>query len=165
MNRRKLFQFACIGVTSLGMVLCVPAALQAQDASQPAPDAQAAPQGQQTQHMRGHHRHSPEGQLKHLTKALTLTSDQQQQILPMLQQQDQQMQKLRADTSVKTQDRHQQMRSIMDDTHQKIESTLTDTQKQKFEQMSQKRQHKRHGNMNMQENGNTPAPPPPPSQQ
>lgn len=160
MNRRRLLQFACIGVTSLGMVVCVPATLQAQDAAQQpqtAPDAQGAPQA--PQHMRSHSRHSPEAQLKHLTKELTLTPDEQQQIMPILQQQDQQVQKLRADTSVTPQDRRTQMHSIMDDTHQKIEGTLTDTQKQKFEQMQQKHQGKHHGNM--QQNGNPNGPPPP----
>jgi hypothetical protein len=81
---------------------------------------------------------NPQAQLKRMTKQLNLTADQQQQILPILQDRDKQMSDLRQNSSVSPQDRHSQMRSIGDTTNQKIEAILNDTQKQQYEAMQAK---------------------------
>jgi hypothetical protein len=76
-----------------------------------------------------------EGQLKHLTEALDLTTDQQTQIKPILTARDLQRQQIFADQSLAEADRHTKMKAIQDATRGKIEAVLTDAQKQKFEAM------------------------------
>ncbi len=113
-------------VLSTGVMLA-----QAPDASQQA----NAPQNEMG------HRHAPDPDrmAKHLGKKLGLSSDQVAQIKPILEDQRQQMQGLRADTSLSTQDRRAKAHSIQEDSKNKIEAVLNDTQKQQFEQMMQER--------------------------
>ncbi|HTU51246.1 MAG TPA: hypothetical protein VMF56_11660 [Acidobacteriaceae bacterium] len=167
MNLRKFLNRMSTGVAVLGVALCVPAAMLAQDTA-PAPppqgttDQQSNP-GEQPMH----HRQppSPEHQLRHLTKMLNLTSDQQQQMLPILQDQQKQMESIRNNTALSPQERHQQMRAVMMDTHQKLEALMTDTQKQQFEQaMQQRRDRMRNGGMGPGQREGTPPPPPPDGQ-
>jgi Spy/CpxP family protein refolding chaperone len=82
---------------------------------------------------RGRGQQSPEQQLAKLTQELGLTSDEQEQILPMLQDQQQKMQALQMDGSLSMDDRRTQVQSIRKDTNTQIETVLTDAQKQKFE--------------------------------
>ncbi|MEO6964731.1 MAG: hypothetical protein ABI076_02395 [Acidobacteriaceae bacterium] len=152
-------------IAILGMALCIPAAMLAQDTAPP-PDAQA-PTAQSSNpaghSMKRHRGNSPENQLKRLTKKLNLTPDQQQQILPILQDRDTQMKTMRDDTSLSQQQRREQGRTLMQNTNQKIEAVLNDTQKQQFEQQNQRRrEHMRNHRMAP---GSAPGgtPPPPPS--
>jgi Spy/CpxP family protein refolding chaperone len=138
----------------------------AQDTA-PAPPAQGMagqqsnPNAQPMGRMRHHHPPSPEHQLRHLTKMLNLTSDQQTQMLPILQDQHKRMESLRNDQNLDPQQRRAQMRDAMMETHQKLEALMTATQKQQFEQMmQQRREHMHQGGMG-QGNG-AGAPPPPP---
>lgn len=87
---------------------------------------------------------NPDEQLKHFTKALNLTADQQSQIKPFLESSHQQMMQLHEDQSLSREDRMAKMKGIMDDTHSKIEGVLNDEQKQKFEAMK-----KEHGSGSM----------------
>jgi len=106
---------------------------QAPDSSQApaANSAQAAPAQPGYQH-----RHFDPSQFAaHLGQRLGLSSDQVAQITPVLAARQQQMQTLRADTSLSEQDRHTKAHAIMQDTNSKIEAVLTDPQKQQFEQM------------------------------
>ena len=112
---------------------------QAPDATQ-APDANAP----QAQSQRGnfHRNFDPSQQAAHLGKRLGLSSDQVTQITPILTSRSQQMQSLRADTSLTQQDRRSKARAIMQDSNSKIEALLNDTQKQQYEQMlAQRRSH------------------------
>lgn len=111
---------------------------------------------------------NPERQLKHMTKRLNLTSDQQQQILPILKDRDQQMHALMANSSLSPQDRHTQMQSIGENSKQKLEAVLNDQQKQQFEDMqARQRQRMQEHRQHMQQNGPPPPdgaqPPPPPA--
>ena len=109
---------------------------------------------------RGAHRMRPERQLQHMTKMLNLNSQQQQRILPILQDRDRQMQTLWSNSSLAPQDRHAQMRAIMENSKNKLEAVLSDTQKQQYEEMMAKnRKHRLQHmqQMQMQQNG---APPP-----
>jgi protein CpxP len=112
---------------STGVVLA-----QAPDQAQPSSAAQA------TQGERSHHA-DPDRMAKHLGKKLNLSSDQVAQIKPVLENRAQQMQALRADTTLSAQDRHAKAQDIMQDSKSKIEAVLNDTQKQQFEQMMQER--------------------------
>lgn len=127
--KRTLTSFALAGALALGLST---APVFAQDDAPPPPPSA----GQM-----GGHRHapSPERQLKHLTRALDLTSDQQAQIKPILEEQDQQMKALWQNDSLSRQDRRQQMMQLHRDSKTKIEAVLTDEQKQKYEQMEQQR--------------------------
>ena len=119
--RTQVAILALGGVLTLGMSMAM-----AQDPQSPA-TAPAAPQGG----MHGMHRMDPERQLAHLTKALSLTSAQQ-------------------DQSLAPKDRRTQMRTISEGTENGITAVLTDEQKQKYaamrEQMKE-RMHERRGGM------------------
>ncbi len=160
MNPRQLFTRMSTGVAVLGIALCVPAAMLAQDTA-PAPPPQATTGQQPSQGelpMRHHHPPSPKRQLRHLTKMLNLTQDQQQQMLPILQDQHKRMESLRNDHNLDPQQRRAQMRDAMMETHQKLEALMTATQKQQFEQaMQQRRERMRQG---MGSGSGTPPPPP-----
>ena len=100
----------------------------------------------------GHRGLNPEAQLQHLTKQLDLTTEQQTQIKPILENRDAQMKQLWQDQSVSQQDRHAKMLALHQDSNSKIEAVLNDTQKQKFEQMQTKMHQHMHGD------GEAPAP-------
>jgi Spy/CpxP family protein refolding chaperone len=100
-----------------------------------------APQAAPAQPGNFHHM-DPNQFAAHLGQQLGLSSDQVAQITPFLTARQQQMQALRADTSLTEQDRHTKAHAIMQDTNGKIESVLNDTQKQQFEQiLAQRRAH------------------------
>ncbi len=82
---------------------------------------------------------SPKRQLKHMTKMLNLTPDQQQQILPVLQDQHRKMKGIWKDSSLSPQQRREQMRTVMMNTHQKVGAILTPEQRQQMKQMMQQR--------------------------
>jgi Spy/CpxP family protein refolding chaperone len=123
--RIRFCTLALTGLLTLGMAGSV---ALAQDQTAP------PPQGGQGG---GWHRGGmdPDAQLKHMTKALDLTADQQTQIKPILESTHQQMEALHSDTSLSREDRMTKMRSIHEDSRTKIEAVLNDTQKQKFEAM------------------------------
>jgi protein CpxP len=169
MTRRTYLTRINTGVALLGMVLCVPAAMLAQDTTPPSQDSQATP-GQQAspgeQPMHHHQPPSAERQLQHLTKMLNLTPDQQQKMLPILQDQQKQMGTIQSNTALSSQERHQQMRAATMDTHQKLEANMTDTQKQQFEQaMQQRHDRMKNGGAGAGADDGAGAPPPPPDGQ
>jgi periplasmic protein CpxP/Spy len=110
-----------------------------------APGSNQAPAGQNqvpAQQGNFHRNFDPAQQAVHLGQRLGLSDDQVAQIKPILADRLQQMQNLRANTSLSEQDRHAKVRALMQDTNNKIESVLNDTQKQQFEQMlAQRRSH------------------------
>ncbi|MGC2618440.1 MAG: hypothetical protein WA414_05315 [Acidobacteriaceae bacterium] len=105
-----------------------------------AQDNSAQPQ-QQGQWGGGHHRGgmNPDEQLKHMTKELGLSSDQQSQILPVLQERQQKMQAIREDQSLSHEDRRSKMMALRTDSEGKIQALLTDQQKQKYQAMQERR--------------------------
>lgn len=158
MNRKHLL--CCkAGAAILGIALCVPVGMQAQQTTPPqTPQGVAVPRtnGQTAMPYHAPHRPRPKRQLKHLTRMLNLTPDQQRQILPILRQRDKQMEGLRQKTSLSPQQRHQQMRSLMQDTHQKMEAVMTADQKQQFEQKMQEMHQRMRDRRMPQNDGQTP---------
>jgi Spy/CpxP family protein refolding chaperone len=75
--------------------------------------------------------------LDHLTKSLQLTSDEQDQIKPILQAEFTQMKSIHDDTTLSDDQKHQQMETLHQDTAKQIEAVLTPDQVTKFEQMHQ----------------------------
>jgi Spy/CpxP family protein refolding chaperone len=123
--RKTLCTIALTGLLGLGMTAF------AQDQSTAATTAPP---------MHGHGRMNPDNQLEHLTKALNLSSDQQTQIKPILENQQSQMMQLHQDSSLSRDDKMAKAKSLHDDTTSKIEAVLNDQQKQKYEAMQQKMQ-------------------------
>jgi periplasmic protein CpxP/Spy len=109
--------------------------LLAQDAG--APPAQA--QGQDGMQGMHHGPMSPQDELQHLTKRLNLSSDEQTQILPILQNRATQLQQIHQDSGLQRQDKWAKMKSLDDDSNAKIEAVLNDQQKEKYEKMVEKR--------------------------
>ena len=119
--------------------------LLAQAPDQPqAPDANA-PQVTQTHPGRKHRTFDPAKQAAHLGKRLGLSSDQVTQITPILADRQQQIEGVRADTSLTQQDRRTKIRAIFEDSKNKLEAVMNETQKQQFEQMlTERRNHRNH---------------------
>jgi Spy/CpxP family protein refolding chaperone len=103
--------------------------------AQSSPDATAPTAS--TGAMAAHQPADPQQQMARLSRKLQLTPAQAAKIEPILQSRQQQMQQLRADTSMSSSDRHTKMRSIMQDSNTQLQSVLTDSQKQQYQQMMQ----------------------------
>jgi Spy/CpxP family protein refolding chaperone len=143
--KRQLCSLVLTGLLATGVML-------AQEPGS-APE-QGAPQAEGG--MGGHGGHGmmdPDQRLAHMTKRYKLTADQQSQIKPILQDEQQQMQAMRADTSTSREDKHAKMMSMHQENQQKIEAVLTDQQKQKFEADQQKMQQRRAEHMHGGEGG------------
>jgi len=97
--------------------------------------AQSTPSDAPRQHM---HAMDPQQQLQHMTKALQLTPDQQAKIDPILQQRAQQIQALRADTTLKPADRRAKAMAIVQDSSKQIDAVLTDEQRARMKAMREK---------------------------
>jgi len=120
----------------LGAVLATGVALaQAPDQNQPSGAAQAT----QSNNVRERRAPNPDRMAQHLAKKLNLSNDQVAQIKPVLEDRVQQIQALRADTSLSQQARRDKAHQIMQDSNNRIEAALNDTQKQQFDQMLQER--------------------------
>ncbi len=85
---------------------------------------------------------SPDQRLARMTKKYKLTSDQQSQIKPILEDEQQQMQTMHSDTSMTPKDRRAKMMDMRQTDSQKIEAVLNDDQKKMFEADNAKMQQK-----------------------
>ncbi len=94
--------------------------------------------------MRAHPPADPAQQAQRLGKTLDLTPEQLGKIEPILRDRQQQLEALRKDDSA-GQDRHDRMRDIMQSHNTQLEAVLTDSQRQKYEQMRQQMQQHRMG--------------------
>lgn len=130
---RKLCIYAISSLLMLGIAV---GPAFAQDNAPPPPQTAPTPMGR-------HHHMSTDRQLKHLTKQLDLSADQQSQIKPILDSRQQQMQAVWQDQTLSRQDRRQKMMDIQQDTSSKIEAVLNDTQRQKYEAMQAKMRERR----------------------
>jgi Spy/CpxP family protein refolding chaperone len=110
---------------------------------------------------------SADQRLQHMTQILNLTSDQQTKLKPILENESQQMQSLRADTSMSREDKMGKARSIRETTNSQITPILTPAQQQKWQQeQAQMRQHMHNGVApNAVGAGGEMNTPPPPQQQ
>ena len=132
MNRFYVVTMA--GLMTFGVALY---GSQAKAQSEPAPADQA-----QGDHMGGHMGHhgpmSPDQQLQRMSEHLNLTDDQKQQIKPILEDRQKQMEQLHADNSMSREDKRTKMHSLMEDSNSKIRAVLNDDQKQKFDKMQER---------------------------
>ena len=143
----RLISLTLGGILALGIT----GAALAQDTPPPPPDQSQPGPPAEGRGGRGM-RMDPNRQLERMTRELSLTSDQQEKIKPLLLERQQKMQALFQDQSVSQEDRRAQMRTIMEGSNNSIKAILTDDQKQKFEAMQQQR---------MRRGGPGGGPPPP----
>lgn len=132
--------------TLLGAVLSM-GMLMAQ-AQQPAPDQQAPPpDASQPMPPPPPHRHmNPKRQMRHLTRVLNLSPEQQAQIRPIVEDHDKALRQVWNDTSLTPQDRRARMRDANQEFRSRMEAVLSDQQKQAFEAMLEgQREHRRGG--------------------
>lgn len=90
-----------------------------------------------------HQTPDPQRQTARLSRKLQLTPAQAAKIEPILQSRIQQMQQLRADTTLAPSDRRAKMRAIMQDSNTQLQAVLTDSQKQQYQQMQQQTMQRR----------------------
>ena len=140
MMKRQLCSLVLTGLLATGVMLAQ------EPGSAPDQNAPQAEGGGMAGH-RGGMMMDPDQRLAHMTKRYKLTADQQSQIKPILQDEQQQMQAMHADTTSSREDKHAKMQSMHQVSTQKIEAVLTDEQKQKFEADQQKMQERRSEHM------------------
>ena len=82
-------------------------------------------------------RHMPtvDDQLKHLSKKLNLSDDQQAKLKPILEDQRKQMDEIRDDSSLSRQDRFSKMQEVRQGSDTQIKSVLNDDQQKNFDKM------------------------------
>jgi protein CpxP len=151
--KRQLCSLVLTGLLATGVMLAQ------EPGSAPEQSAPQAEGGGMGGH-RGGRMMDPDQRLAKMTKRYKLTADQQSQIKPILQDEQQQMQSMRSDTSTSRDDKRAKMQSTHQASTQKIEAVLTDEQKQKFEADQQKMQERRAQHMHGGANGPAGAPPP-----
>ena len=81
------------------------------------------------------HHHDAAQQLQWLTTKLDLSSTQQGEIGPVLTSKDSQMKTIFHNTSLSKEQKHEQIKALMQSSKQQIESYLNPTQVQTFEQL------------------------------
>jgi protein CpxP len=94
---------------------------------------------------------SVDDQVKRMTKQLGLNDDQQQKLRPILEDQRQQMQQLRNDSSLSKDEKFSKMRDMHEKASSEIKTFLNDSQQKKFDEIQQKRRdlwQSRHGGAN-----------------
>jgi Spy/CpxP family protein refolding chaperone len=135
-----------LSLVACGASLVVCQGLHAQDAT-PAPAAAAdtGGGGGGGRHGGGGMGMNADSMLQRLTTALTLTTDQQTQIKPILATEVSSMQAVRADTSLVGADRMAKMKEARDTANTAINPILTPDQQTKFAAMQAKMHGRRHG--------------------
>jgi Spy/CpxP family protein refolding chaperone len=128
-------------------------------AAAPAIAQDPAPQAPSQQGQGGWQGHGRGGdQVERLTKALNLTPDQVAQIKTIQANTRQQMEALRADTSIAQSDKRAKMMSIHQTEQTSIKAVLTDDQKAEYEAMQAQMRQRRE----QHQDGEQGQPPPPP---
>ena len=103
-----------------------------------------AQSGGETDRKGGLHGHmgmppSVDDHVKHLTKELNLTEDQQAKVKSILEEQQKQMAALRQDSTLSPEDRRAKFQEIHQKTSQEIREALNKDQQRKFDELESKR--------------------------
>ncbi len=117
------------------------------------------PSGQAMGHgMGGRQMPSVDDQLKHLTKKLKLSDDQQAKLKPILEDQRTKMEQIHGDSSLSRQDRFGKMQELRQSSDAQIKSVLNEDQQKNFDKMREEQR----GQMRQWNKGGENAPPAPP---
>ncbi len=138
--KKNIYIFTLSALLGATAIIAAP-----QETSAPAAQNQSA----QTEGTRAneHRQFDPQRQVQRLAKRLQLTSEQQNQLLPILSQRAEQAKALRNDSSLPATDRRAKLRELRQESNTQIRNILTDTQKQQYDAMLQQAHShmKRHG--------------------
>ncbi|MGA9814210.1 MAG: hypothetical protein WBQ64_15595 [Terriglobales bacterium] len=129
------------GLLSLGFAV---SAFGQDDQGAPPPPPQAGQQSDQQspgmgRHMGGRHMPTVDDQIKHLSKKLNLSDDQQAKLKPILEDQRKQMDEIRNDSSLSREDRFSKMQEARQGSDTQIKSVLNDDQQKTFDKMREER--------------------------
>ena len=127
---KVLFCVVQSGVLVVGLV-CGAQAFAQEPQFPPETSAPPPKQGPSGSH---HGMMDPDEQLARMTTRYSLTTEQQDQVKPILVSQQHQVQGLRQDTTLSREDRMAKMQTIRTDSNAKIKAVLNDDQKKQFEQ-------------------------------
>ena len=83
---------------------------------------------------------SVDDQIKHLSKKLNLTGDQQAKLKPILEDQRKQMEQIHNDSSLSREDRFSKMQALRQSSDTQIKSVLTEEQQKNFDKMRAEQQ-------------------------
>jgi protein CpxP len=126
-----------------------------QDTPLPPPQS-GQPSGQGMEHgIGGHQMPSVDDQIKHLTKKLKLSDEQQAKLKPILEDQRKQMDQIHSDSSMSRQDRFSKMQELRQNTDTQIKSVLNEDQQKNFDKMREEQ----HGRMRQWQKGGANIPP------
>lgn len=142
--KKQMYSLALCAIFGLGTAMAAPVA---QDQTAGATD------GQNSQAVVRHHRADPNRRLHFLSKKLNLTDDQQKQILPLLSQQQEQMQQIFSDSTLARKDRAEKARAVREQTESSIKAVLNDQQKQQYDQMQQQMRQRMQQRREQRQNG------------
>lgn len=135
--RRKMYSVLSTNILCIGLFAGAAASAHAFPMTSLQDSTQA--NGENSQSMdqgRMHHGPmSPDQELSHLTKALDLSSDQQSQLKPVLQDRHDQLMQIHQDASISRQDKMTKMKTLDNDSNTKVEAILNSEQKTKYEKM------------------------------
>ncbi|MGH9550980.1 MAG: hypothetical protein ACRD3W_16480, partial [Terriglobales bacterium] len=110
-----------------------------QDDQAPPPQQSGQQSEQQSpgmgRHMGGRHMPTVDDQLKHLSKKLNLSDDQQAKLKPILEDQRKQMDEIRNDSSLAREDRFSKMQEARQGSDTQIKSVLNEDQQKAFDKM------------------------------
>jgi protein CpxP len=156
-GRRSWFATAFLaGLLSLGFGAGNAFAQDTQDAPPPPPAGQQTGQGMG----RGMGRRSMESvddQIKHLSKKLNLSDEQQAKLKPIFEDQRKQMEAIHNDSSLSPEDRFSKMQALRQSSDAQIKSVLNEEQEKSFDKMRAEQQERR----KQWRRGSDNAPPPP----
>jgi periplasmic protein CpxP/Spy len=108
--------------------------------SQEAPPAQSDQQPGTGKHMGHRPMPSVDDQLKHLTKTLKLSDEQQTKLKPILEDQHKQMDQLREDSSLSREDKFSKMQELRQNSDTQIKGVLNEDQQKNFDKMRAEQQ-------------------------
>lgn len=109
---------------------------QDEPATPPAAQQPSQPSDQgMGRHMGGRRMPSVDDQLKHLSKKLNLSDDQQGKLKPILEDQRKQMEQIHNDSSLSREDRMSKMMELRQSSDTQIKSVLNDDQQKNFDKM------------------------------
>jgi Spy/CpxP family protein refolding chaperone len=160
--KRTLMTLALAGSLVMGMNA---APLFAQDSAPPPPMQQGMGGMHHGMHGRMHHRMmTPDQQLAHMTKMLDLTADQQAKLKPILEARDQKMREIWKEHAQQMKQMREQMMTANKDSKAQVDAVLTPEQKQKMDEMMQRRMERMHQRWHQGRGMQPPPPPAPPTQ-
>jgi periplasmic protein CpxP/Spy len=144
------------GLLSLGFGAGNVLAQDTQDAPPPPPAGQQTGQGM-GRGMGRHSRESVDDQIKHLSKKLNLSDDQQAKLKPIFEDQRKQMEAIHNDSSLSREDRFTKMQALRQSSDAQIKGVLNEEQQKSFDKMRAEQQER----MKQWRRGSDNAPPPP----